>query len=186
MGGDEKEPILHQDLRRGQINPKLRIGFHAGHFSSVTAARFFNLVRPPIIIIETGQSAYTRVYTVYTCIHARVYTCYTYIVGVWAGQSRSNPSHSVTSAGQPGAHLHTEIGLYTHLHTHRLELYIWPPRDLPRENWPPHAMQWPALHTYKRESCNVFSLLVWYNHLVAISAKGSSSMKYKWVLPSFT
>ena len=76
MGGDEKEPILHQDLRRGQINPKLRIGFHAGHFSSVTAARFFNLVRPPIIIIETGQSVCTRVYTVYTCILARIYTCY--------------------------------------------------------------------------------------------------------------
>ena len=75
--GWKKELTLQRDLRRGQINPKLRIPFHAGHFSSVTAARFFNLVRPPIIIIETGQSAecihlcihvYTRVYTCYTCI----------------------------------------------------------------------------------------------------------------------
>ena len=117
---------LQEDLRRGQINPKLRILFHAGHFSTVTAARFFNLVRPPIIIIETGQSArciyaYIHVYVhVYTCI----YTCYTYIVAVWEAQSRENPSHSVTSAEEPRAHLHTEIGLYTHLHTHRSELYI--------------------------------------------------------------
>ena len=125
-----KEVTLQQDLRVGQINPKLRILFHAGHFSAVTAALFFNLVRPPIIIIETGQSehsVYTLVYTC-KCIYTRIYTCYTYIVGTWAAQSRENPSHSVTSAGQPRAHLHTQIGLYTriytHIYTHRLELYI--------------------------------------------------------------
>ena len=73
-----KELALEQDLRVGQINPKLRILFHAGHFSAVTAALFFNLVRPPIIIIETGQSVYTLVYTC-KCIYTRVYTCYTRI-----------------------------------------------------------------------------------------------------------
>ena len=83
--GMKKELPLHRDLRRGQINPKLRIAFHAGHFSSVTAARFFNLVRPPIIIIETGQSAEcnTRVYTcVYVYIRACIHVLYAYIVGV--------------------------------------------------------------------------------------------------------
>ena len=172
----KKELTLQRDLRRGQINPKLRIPFHAGHFSSVTAARFFNLVRPPIIIIETGQSA--QCIPVYTPVYTCVYTCYTYIVAVQAAQSRENPSHSVTSAGQPRAHLHTQIGLYTHLHTHRLELYI-DRQEIYHGKIGLHMQCNGRLYTFTQGKLVMFSLLVWYNHLVAISAKGSSSMKYK-------
>ena len=118
------------------------------------AARFFNLVRPPIIIIETGQFAeytYTGSCVLYRGLYTRVILCFY--------RSRSSPeqleSISLCNFWPPRAHLHTEIGLYTHLHTH---IYIythtqigtlhWPTRDLPRENWPPHAIQYNAWTKY--------------------------------------
>ena len=120
----EKEPTLQQDLRVGQINPKLRIPFHAGHFSTVTAALFFNLVRPPIIIIETGQSA-DRVYTcVYTYRRA-----YTRVIRVYSScLSSPEQGESISLCyfcrATASSFTHRDWTLHADLHTHRLELYI--------------------------------------------------------------
>ena len=139
----KKELTLQRDLRKGQINPKLRILFHAGHFSSVTAARFFNLVRPPIIIIETGQSAQCiQIYIrVYTCIYVFIYTCYTcYSSDLSSPEQQESISLCNFCRGTASSFTHTDWTLHAHLHTQIGALH-WPQRDLPRENWPPHATQ---------------------------------------------
>ena len=131
----------------------------------MTAARFFNLVRPPIIIIETGQFAeytYTGSCVLYRGSYTRVILC------VYRSRSSSPElleSISLCNFWPPRAHLHTEIGLYTHLHTH---IYIYTHTDwnftLPDKRFTTgklastcNAMQWPALHISKRKKLVMFS-----------------------------
>ena len=125
------------------------------------AARFFNLVRPPIIIIETGQFAeytYTGSCVLYRGSYTRVILC------VYRSRSSSPElleSISLCNFWPPRAHLHTEIGLYTHLHTHRWELYIRR-REIYHGKIGLH-MQRNAMarftHFQKEEACNV---LCWW------------------------
>ena len=142
------------------------------------AARFFNLVRPPIIIIETGQFAeytYTGSYTrvLYRGSYTRVILC------VYRSRSSSPEqleSISLCNFWPPRAHLHTEIGLYTHLHTH---IYIYTHTDwnftLPDKRFTTGKLA----STCDTIQCvdKIFSLL-YYNHLVAMSAEDGSSIRW--------
>ena len=139
------------------------------------AARFFNLVRPPIIIIETGQFAeytYTGSCVLYRGSYTRVILC--------VYRSRSSPeqleSISLCNFWPPRAHLHTEIGLYTHLHTH---IYIYTHTDWNFTLADKRFTTGKLASTCDTIQCvdKIFSLL-YYNHLVAMSAEDGSSIRW--------